>query len=45
MPGKKVKLGIVVERKADRECKKISYEGDVAGLATLPEIIQSVGDE
>jgi hypothetical protein len=32
---KAVKLDIVVEKRGNRSCKKISYEGDVIGLNTL----------
>jgi hypothetical protein len=46
MPGTKtVKLDIVVEKSGNRSCKKISYEGDVIGLNTLPDIIRQVSDE
>lgn len=45
LPGRSIKLNIVVERKKDRVCKKISYEGNVAGLTELPKIIQSISDE
>jgi hypothetical protein len=40
-----VKLTIVVEKRKDRTCKKINYEGGVDGLAKLPEIIRQVFDE
>ena len=43
-PGKSVRLSIVVERTSDRVCKNITYEGDAAGLASLPKIIREVGD-
>lgn len=42
---KTVKLTIVVEKKGDRSCKKIDYEGDVAGMDTLPEIIKHIANE
>jgi hypothetical protein len=44
LPGHKVKLNIVVEKK-NRDCKMLKYEGDVAGLKSLPEIIRRIGDE
>lgn len=40
-----IKLDIVVERKADRLCKKISYEGPIEGLQTLAEAVKRVADE
>jgi len=40
-----VKLDIVVEKKGNRSCKMISYEGDAPGLEALPEIIRRVCDE
>jgi hypothetical protein len=45
MPSKRVKLSIVVERKADRNCKRLDYEGDLAGLTSLPDIVRSLSDE
>jgi len=42
---KTVKLDIVVEKKGDRSCKKISYEGDVAGIDTLSDVIRQIADE
>lgn len=46
IPGnKKVKMEIVVERQADRMCRRISYEGDLNGLMALPEIIKKVSHE
>jgi hypothetical protein len=45
MSGKTAKLDIVVERKRDQSCKKLSYEGDVAGLSALPKIIQRLSDD
>lgn len=41
----KVKLNVVVERKKDRTCKKLSYEGDVAGLLSLVDAIRKINDE
>src|SRR6266540_1393657 len=40
MPGKKVKLTVIVEKKKDKSCKKLSYEGNVAGLASLADIVR-----
>lgn len=45
MPSRKVKFTVVVERKKDKLCKKIDYEGDVSGLASLADILRQVGDE
>jgi hypothetical protein len=44
LPGHKVKLNVVIEKK-NRDCKMLSYEGDVAGLNSLPEIIRRLGNE
>ena len=40
-----VKLDVVVERKGDHVCKRISFEGDVNGLKDLPPIIKRIADE
>lgn len=45
MGHKNVRLVIVVEKKKNHTCKKISYEGDIAGLSSLPEVIQKISDE
>ncbi len=46
IPGKKtVKLNIVVERRRDRSCKKIRYDGDVEGVSSLADIIRQISDE
>jgi len=46
IPGKKrVRLNIVVEKKRDRTCKKISYDGDVQGLNSLADIIKEISNE
>jgi hypothetical protein len=42
---KTVKLDVVVERKGDRLCKRVSYEGPIEGLATLVEAVNRVADE
>jgi hypothetical protein len=44
MPKHKVKLNIVVEKR-NQDCKMIEYEGDTAGLTSLPEIVRSLSDE
>jgi hypothetical protein len=38
---KNVKLDIVVENDNERSYKKISYDGDIDGLASLPSIIKA----
>lgn len=43
--GVQVKLDVVVERKGDHVCKRISFEGDVNGLKDLPPIIKRIADE
>jgi hypothetical protein len=45
LPDQKVKFRVVVEKKKDRSCKEIVYEGDAAGLKELSEIIRSISDE
>jgi hypothetical protein len=42
---KTVKLDIVVEKKGDRSCKMLRYEGGTAGLSSLPDIIRRISDE
>jgi hypothetical protein len=42
---KTVKFDIVVERKKDRVCRRINYEGDVDGLSSLADIIKRAADE
>ena len=44
-PDKKIRLDIAVERKGDRICKKLTYEGDAAGLAEIADTILRIGDE
>jgi hypothetical protein len=44
LPDKRVTLNLVIENKKDRSCKRLNYEGDVAGLTSLPEIIRSMND-
>lgn len=44
LPGNKVKLNLVIEKR-DGSCKKLTYEGNAAGLASLPEIIRRVSDD
>jgi hypothetical protein len=46
IPGPKtVKLEIVVEKKRDRSCKMVRYEGGVSGINELPEVIRQLSDE
>lgn len=46
IPGRKgVKIDIVIERRRDRSCKKITYEGDVQGLTRLVDIMRQISDE
>jgi hypothetical protein len=40
-----VKLDVIVEKKGDRLCKKLHYEGEPSGLDNLPSIIQKLFDE
>ena len=40
-----VKLQFVVEKRGDRTCKKLTYEGDVSGLASLEAAIKRLADE
>lgn len=42
---KPVRLRIVVERKANRSCKKLVYTGDAAGIAALAGAVSSAADE
>lgn len=42
---KGVSLDVIVERKGDRVCKKISYQGPVEGLATLAHAVARIADE
>ena len=44
-PDKKIKLDIAVERKGDRVCKKLTYEGDAAGLAEISDTILRIANE
>jgi hypothetical protein len=43
--GSKICLTLIVERKRDRTCRKITYEGDVIELRSLAERIGKVADE
>lgn len=45
IPSKRVRLSIVVERKGNKTCKKITYEGDVAGLKTIAPALRRIADE
>lgn len=42
---KSAKLAFVIERKRDRVCKKLDYEGPVEGLAALAEIARQMSDD
>ncbi|WP_285019585.1 hypothetical protein [Novosphingobium sp. fls2-241-R2A-195] len=41
-PSKKVKAEIVIERDGDKSFKKITYEGDVAGLSTIADMVAKI---
>lgn len=46
MAGKKtVKLEVVVERKGNYTCKKLTYEGDISGLPDLAGAIEKIANE
>jgi hypothetical protein len=45
LPSKNIKLDIVVEKKKDRTCKRISYEGNIEGLKSLSETIRSISND
>jgi hypothetical protein len=45
LPDRKIKLDIVVERKGDRVCKKLTYEGSAPGLSEIAETIYRISDE
>ncbi len=45
VPDRKIKLDIAVERKGDRVCKKLTYEGDASGLTAIADTILRIGDE
>ena len=46
IPGKKTaRLNIIVEKKLNRSCKKISYDGDVSGLESLADIIKEICED
>ncbi|WP_146002781.1 hypothetical protein [Telmatospirillum siberiense] len=46
VPGdKKVKFNIVLEKKKNKLCKRISYEGDIEGLSELSKIIMKTYNE
>ena len=42
---RKAKFEIVVENAKSKTCKKISYEGDIAGIKELDEIVKEVFNE
>jgi len=45
MRSSQVKLTVVVEKKRDRTCKRIDYEGDPEGLKGLYDTIRRIADE
>lgn len=45
LPNKKIRLSVVVEKKKDRSCKTVTYEGDASGLDKLADIVRAAGDE
>ncbi len=42
---KGVSLDVIVERKGDRVCKKISYQGPIEGLEALAHAVARIADE
>lgn len=44
-PAREVKLNIIVEKRKDEIYKQISYQGCIAGLKDLPEVIREVVNE
>ena len=40
--GRKVALAFVVERKSDGMCRKLTYEGDAAGIVALADHVREV---
>uniref|UniRef100_B0T6I4 Uncharacterized protein n=1 Tax=Caulobacter sp. (strain K31) TaxID=366602 RepID=B0T6I4_CAUSK len=42
---KGVELDIIVERRGDRVCKKISYQGPIEGLEALARAVARIADE
>lgn len=42
---KGVSIDIIVERKGDRVCKRISYQGPIEGLQTLAQAVARIADE
>jgi hypothetical protein len=44
-PDKKIKLDIAVERKGNRVSKKLTYEGDAAGLTKIADTILRIANE
>lgn len=45
MTSKKVKLSIVVEKKKNGNCKKMTYEGDIEGIRLLADSIRKMSNE
>lgn len=44
-PGRIARLALIVERKSDRACRKLVYEGDVAGLRALAQAASKFSNE
>ena len=45
VPQPRVRLDFVVERTKTRTCKKLSYEGDIGGLAALEHVIREISND
>lgn len=45
LPSKKIKLDIAVERKGNSVSKRLTYEGDVAGLKEIADTVLRIGNE
>lgn len=41
---RKIKIDIVVEQDGEKKSKRISYEGNMEGLATLAQVIKELKD-
>lgn len=44
-PDKKIRLDIAIERKGEKVSKKLTYEGDAAGLANIADSILRIANE
>lgn len=40
-----IRLAMVVERNGDRACRKVVYEGNIAGLRTLAERVSAIAEQ